>query len=137
MFKLRGMGVVRYLCMRLYAANLERRSRNDVETSYSDAKAQLTFLLVTPVAAVLSVPLLLATSNGSARDVMKGAVLLTAIGLVVLTSRLGRNAFNPAAVDQLRSKAQRRVTGLMYLLFPTAGIALFLAEFKWVELLRH
>ncbi len=121
------MGPVKYVFLRLYGANLERRARNQSGQACSAAITQTILTLIIPCSAVAAyavsviVPLDLESLMGFAKTV----IFAVAVLLGVLTWSFRRYADTPSVADEFRTRRSRRLTWLFFYFFPLFGIGLF------------
>jgi hypothetical protein len=120
------MSLLRYIFLRLYGANLERRSRARPEQACSDAITQTILVGILPCCAIVAAAV--AAALRPSVESMKGGgpfmIFGTAILLTFLTWNFKDYANNPVAAEAFRSRASRRMTWLLFFLIPMAGIGL-------------
>jgi hypothetical protein len=126
------MRLLQYLFLRLYGADLERRSRSEPATACNDAITQTIFMLLVPYSAVITlvVAALLPMTAEEIRNLEKGVVLATAILLTAATWKLKRYADIPKSADAFRGRGSRRLTRTLFYLMPLMGIALLVVVFR-------
>jgi len=121
------MPLLRYVFLRLYGADLERRSRSGPATACGDAIAQTIFMLLVPCSAVITLVIAACfpTNAEAVRDLGKAVVIAVVILLTVLTWNFKSYADIPNSADAFRTRASRLLTWLLFFLMPLLGIALF------------
>lgn len=126
------MRCVDYLFLRLYGANLERRTRSRPDQACADAIAQFVLVLVVPCAAVVSllITFLDHVTLEALRDLVRWIILGVAVLLGILTWPLRRYRNTPSVAAAFRGKASRVLTWILFFLIPVLGIGLFLLALR-------
>jgi hypothetical protein len=129
---IRLMGLLQYLFLRLYGADLERRSRSGPAIACDDAITQTILMLLVPCSAVITlvVAAVFAMSAEEIRNLGKGVVLATVILLTVVTWKFKRYADIPESAVAFRARGGRRLTWTLFYLMPLMGIALLVLAFR-------
>jgi hypothetical protein len=129
------MHPMRQLFLRFYAANLERKSRNDAPTACQDAMAQIVFVLVVPLSALLflAFSLVIRTNIASRRDNAVWVIIAAAIVVTLVSRPFKSYAASPIAAAMYRSKRARVLTGLYFFGVPIFGILMFLIDFSIID----
>lgn len=125
------MPFLRYVFLRLYGMNLERKWRNSPDKACDDAVAQTMVTLVVPCSALLAIPLAIfvGVDSKAFHDSARWLILAVAALLYLLTRSFIKCARAPELADPFRSKKSRTTTRLLFFTLPIAGIGLFILDF--------
>jgi hypothetical protein len=116
----------RYIFLRWYGLNLERRSRNSPEQACNEAIIQCTTFMTVPCSVALAVPLayFYPESVQPPRDGLHFMVVGLAIVLYLATRSFRSYARTPQAADRFRSVSSRRVTMVAFFVVPILSVGL-------------
>lgn len=123
------MDPLKWMFLRLYALNLEARTRNDPRTACRDAITQAVTIMGVPVLDLVVLPMLWISPSelNPHSSLMISIIVSSGVLLCFLTWNFRQYDTTPTIADRYRSKLNRRVTGVLCFAIPAAALAVLTA----------
>lgn len=119
------MGPLKWMFLRLYALNLEGRTRNDPRTASRDAITQTVTIMGVPVLGLVILPMLWISPSelNPHSGLMISIIVSSGVLLCFLTWNFHQYDTTPKIANRYRSKMNRRVTRLLCFAIPAGAFA--------------